>query len=313
MTGLMAFFANSPLPPGPSPLNLILPLASGVIYVVAALFLKRAAESGVDVWRATRTCNIITSILFLPLVFFGGTIPELSKWWQPPTVALLFLIGHLLTLFALRIGDVSITTPVLGLKIILVALLSSALVGQQLTRGLWSAAGLSCVGIALLQFSRPRAGGRVGTTIILAGLAAVAYALFDVLVQKWAHVWGVGLVLPIVMGCTALYSFAFPKTTPPNLLPNANRWLMAGAGCLAVQALMLISSIAIYQHAPLANILYSSRGLWSVLAVWLLGRWLGSREAHHEWRVLAWRLLGAAILVVAIFVAVSDHLRPVAP
>jgi hypothetical protein len=65
---------------------------------------------------------------------------------------------------------------------------------------------------------------------------------------------------------------------------------------------MLVSSIAIYRHAPVANVLYSSRGLWSVLVIWLAGRWLGSSEGRHSRRVFAWRLAGALLLTAAIVV-----------
>jgi O-antigen ligase len=49
-------------------------------------------------------------------------------------------------------------------------------------------------------------------------------------------------------------------------------------------------------------VLYSSRGLWSVLAVWLVGHWFANREQHHGARVLVWRFIGAALLMAAILI-----------
>ena len=43
-------------------------------------------------------------------------------------------------------------------------------------------------------------------------------------------------------------------------------WLAAGAAFFAAQGLMFITSISIYRQATSANVLYSSRGLWSVVA-----------------------------------------------
>src|SRR5688572_33447250 len=108
------------------PFHLILPLAAAVVYVAAALFLKRATESGVGVWRLTRACNFVAAIFFAPLWLLGGTFPS-GLWWQPAAVALIFILGQVLTMLALRIGDVSITTPVLGVKVVLVALLTAVL------------------------------------------------------------------------------------------------------------------------------------------------------------------------------------------
>ncbi len=292
------------------PLQFILPLSAALVYVAAALFLKRATESGADVWRLTRICNFIAGIFFAPLWLLGGNLPS-GLWWQPAGAALLFMLGQILTMMALRIGDVSITTPVLGLKVVLVAVLTSALLREQLAGGVWAAAFLSSVGIALLHFSRPRDGSRVGTTILVAGLAAASYALFDVVVQKWAVAWGAGRFLPVMMGFVAVYSLAFrPARSEPQSAasPKAGAWTIAGAVCLALQAILFVSSIAIYHHAAVANVLYSSRGLWSILAVWAVGHWVGNYEARVSPGQLGWRIAGASLLIIAILCAVWGKL-----
>ena len=296
-------------------MQFILPLAAAVVYVAAALFLKRATETGADIWRLTRTCNFISGIFFFPLWLLGGNLyPE--QWWQPAIAALLFMLGQVFTMLALRVGEVSVTTPVLGLKVVLVALLTAPLLREPLTSGLWTAAFLSSVGIGALNFSRPAAGSRVGTTILIAGLAAASYALFDVLVQKWSATWGAGRFLPVMMGFVALYSL-FLRPSRGNLETNSSQrtaavWTVAGAVCLSVQAILFVSSIAIYRHAAVANVLYSSRGLWSILAVWAVGHWLGNYEGRVGAGHLAWRIAGATTLIVAILCAVWDRLSVLA-
>ena len=66
----------------------------------------------------------------VPFWLLGGTIPEFSLWWQPVVAGALFFAGQVFTLLALTTGDVSVATPVLGLKIVLVALLSVVLIGD---------------------------------------------------------------------------------------------------------------------------------------------------------------------------------------
>src|SRR5688572_21196965 len=233
-------------------LPVLLPVASAVVYVAAALFLKRASEAGAGVWRMTRLCNLVTALLFAPLWLLGGTIPAPSLWWQPAVVALLFLAGQVLTMVSLRIGDVSVVTPVMGLKIILVALMTAALLSERLPVELWVAAGLSSAGIGLLNFSRPAADKPLGKTILTAILAAASYALFDVLVQKWAPVWGAGRFLPVMMGIAAVYALMIrvPAGEAAVLSKKASLWRTCGAVCLGWQAVMLVSSIAVYRHAP---------------------------------------------------------------
>ena len=81
---------------------------------------------------------------------------------------------------------------------------------------------------------------------------------------------------------------------------GATRWLLGGALCLALQSVMFVSTIAFYGQAAVANVIYSTRGLWSVLAVWLVGHWFQNREQHLGRRILAWRLCGAMLLLTAV-------------
>ena len=81
---------------------------------------------------------------------------------------------------------------------------------------------------------------------------------------------------------------------------SATGWVAGGAACFALQGLMFVSSIAIYRQATVANVLYSSRGLWSVVAVWGIGHWFANREQHHGARILVWRFVGAILLMAAL-------------
>ncbi len=170
------------------------------------------------------------------------------------------------------VGGVSVATPVLGVKILLVALLTTMLLQGRVEAILWVAA-LSSVAIGLLGFTRAHSHHRVGRTIVLAGSAAIAYALFDVLVQKWPPGWGAGRFLPVMMAFVAGASFLLRSsrtTNPDPARSEATRfWVVAGAVCLGVQGLLIVSSIALYGQAPVVNVLYSSR-------VWLIGHWFSN-------------------------------------
>ena len=83
-------------------------------------------------------------------------------------------------------------------------------------------------------------------------------------------------------------------------------WLLAGAMCFAVQGLTFITSVSIYRHATVANVLYSSRGLWSVVGVWAIGHWFENREQHLGPKVLVWRFLCAILLMSAILMVLLN-------
>ena len=173
------------------------------------------------------------------------------------------------------------------------------------------AAALSSAGILLLnrRTSTSSAHAPAGPAIVYGGLAAASFGLFDVLVQKWSPAWGAGRFLPITMGCVAAASLALSPAARPwrdGAPPAARRFLRWGAACMAFQAVLFIGSLGLYGRATTANVIYSARGLGSVAAVWLVGSWFGNRERERGGSVLRSRLLGAALLLAAIALALGE-------
>lgn len=323
------------------PFHLLYPLFSSLLFVVGVLFIKRASEARLGVWRITFYCNIIAALVFLALLPMGGQI-HWHAWWQPALVAFLFVIGQVLSFLAIDGGDVSVVTPTMGTKTVLVAWFSSLLLKVDLPWQLWCSAVLSSV--AVLALSRQSAGGSkgkpstpikgsIGRTILISLLAASSYALFDVLVQKWSPAWGAGRFLPIMFGFCALYSLIFIpffSPLPEGVLPltekqsragtlsepavatfdrasqrAAWKWLIIGAFCMGIQALSLITALAVFADATAINVMYSARGLWSVLAVWLVGHWFHNAEKNLDKGTLIWRLIGAGLMTLAIVITLT--------
>lgn len=285
------------------PLPIILPLVAALVYAVAAMLVKRSAELGAGVWRTAFVANLISGLAFQSLLGFGGTFHP-GLWWQPAIVGLCFVGGQWLMFMSLEKGDVSVATPVLGIKILMVAGLVTWLAGEVLRWQLWVAAILATLGIALLNRVRtPSPHHHVGRTLVTACLSAAAFALFDVLVQQWAPAWGVGRLLPLSLGCSAVYSLGFiARFRAPlrELPPAAWPWLLGGTVAMAVQSIVFVFTLATWRQAAAANVIYSSRGLWTVLLVWLFGHWVRSREQQLGAGVLGWRLAGALLMMAAI-------------
>lgn len=285
------------------PIYLLLPLVAAIVYAVGALALKRALFFGLGVWRLTFLCNLAMGFLFLPLLALGGADHPSGRWYQPVVVALVFFMGQTFTFLALQKGDVSVATPVMGIKVILVAFFSTLLVKEPVSSQLWGAACLTTLGIVLLQAGSAVERRLVFPTVALAATSAATFALSDVLVQRWAPLWGIGHFLPLMFGYLAVFSFGFVPffSGPIWPLPRGGRgWVAAGAFLLALQALILAVTFGVFGKATAVNIVFSSRGLMSVLLVWLAGHWFTSAEQHLGGRVLGRRLCGASLLVGAI-------------
>lgn len=284
-------------------MHLFFPLASSILYVIAALFLKQSAANGINIWRTAFVCNATTAILFLILWPLGGEPLIWSLMWQPLVIALLFILAQLLTFIALKIGDVSVATPVMGSKVVLVALFTTLLGAGSVPAPLWIAAVLSAVGIACLNQKGETRNKHTLRTVWLALGAAVAYAIFDVLIMSWTPHWGVGRLLPLVMIMSALLSIGFipfSKNSAPADTRNVSRPLFLGAFFIALQALILVSALGIYGDATAVNVIYSTRGLWSVLAVWWIGHWFANTEREQGGAVFRSRLIGAGCLCAAV-------------
>ncbi len=283
-------------------LMLLLPMISALLWVLGALQLKRAIELGVGAWRATFASNLAVAAFFMLLIPYGGTV-HWELWWQPAGTAALFMVGQVLSYLALQQGDVSIAAPVLGTKIVIVAISTTLLIANDVAPLMWVAALLSSLAIALLNRVKSANHHHVGRTIVLAGISATMYAVFDVLVQKWSPHWGTGRFLPVLMACLAAYSLLLIPTfrgSHRDIPRKAWLSLLGGATATGFQAVLFGLTISQYGNATAANVVYSSRGLWSVILVWLIGDWFGNREQNLGADVLRWRLAGAALMTTAI-------------
>ena len=306
--------ANPPLPRGRSrgsvpalelSLPFFIPLACAFLYVVAALMLKRASALGVGVWRIGFLANWVMFLFFLPgwLGQSGGG-HVWTDYWQPAVSGLLFLGGQMFIFLALQSGDVSVTTPVMGVKVLLVALLSQLLRAGDVPWQWWTGAGLSTAAVALLHFGEPHGQrSRVGRTVLLAGMSALSVSMGDVLLQKWVVGWGSGRYLPPMFLFNALYTFAFvPFFRAPLWALDRRAWLWTGGGALllAINNAGIALAIAVWRTATSVNILYSLRGLVSVGLVWAIGHWFSNDEQHLTPRVFRFRLIGAGLMLAAI-------------
>ncbi len=282
---------------------LFIPLASAFGYPIAAMMLKRASENVGGPWRIAFIANWVLAACFSVLWFSPAEHSiSLANLGHAFIAALLFFIGQVFTFLALSRGDVSVATPVLGSKVIFVALFTALLGAAVVTPAMWCAVLLTAAATALLG-----GGGRVQRDALFRSLlygfsAATVFGLTDVLQQGWVRQWGFNHFAPAMFLWNALLSFTLVPFFRGSLgaLPAASwRWALAGGVVLALQAGGIAWSI-VYIGATTTNVLYNSRGVWSVVLVWTIGHWFGNLEHTHGRAVLIRRLCGSALLLAAI-------------
>jgi drug/metabolite transporter (DMT)-like permease len=273
-------------------------------YSYAAMFSKQALAAGAGVLRL----SFIINLLFVPvfaciLLRHEGAVPW-SQLLYPALTGVLFFMGQLFTFAAIRLGDVSLQTPVMGTKAFFVVMIAALLGVQSISLPMVCAAVVSMLGVALLGFSGGAA-KRVGLTLLLALLSAFFFACSDISVSHYGRAFGASAYLFIAIVVNALLSFMLIPFfhAPLREVPKrAWRWAIVAGVLMAGQALLLNYSLARYQDAASANIFYSTRGLWSVLLGLLLLRFFSAEGEPLSRRLIAMRLGGALLMCVSIVV-----------
>jgi drug/metabolite transporter (DMT)-like permease len=285
-------------------LYLIIPLFSACLYALAALCIKRSIELGMGPWRMAFLSNLLMFLVFGSMLFFNGGQGSFTPWWPPVLGGGLFFIGQVFTFLSLTKGDVSIATPVLGSKVILVAFFLVVFVGDSIGLSVWVAAFLALLGIVLLQSgSAQEQRGKTFRTVVLALISAAAFALSDVVMKKWCPGIGFARYVPVSAGTTILLSvFLIPFFNAPlwRLPVGSGRMVLGGLFLLSLQALGVAISIGIFADAAGTNIVYASRGLWSVLLVWWIGHRFSNVERHEGRTVILSRVVGATLILSAV-------------
>ncbi len=291
---------------------LVLPLGAGFGYACGAIAVKRALGAGVSANWVNFLCNVVMAAFFQVFWIFPGGVMHHSLLLAPIGCGLLFFLGQIFTFRAIASGDVSVATPLLGTKVLLVALFSLFVIGQKLPAAWWIASALASLGIALISFSPGGVHRNLVATVAWSLGAAALFALTDVLVQRSVLLIGYNRFAPVMFGMTGMLSFLYlpflfkKKHCGEDLSgklgfpPGGFFWLMTGTLLLSLQSLGIYSAIGLYGSATVSNILYGSRCLWSVVLVWIFGTLAGapsSQENHAA--VMGWRFAGALLLFVA--------------
>jgi uncharacterized membrane protein len=295
-----------------STLATCLPLASAFGYAVAALILKRATEGGAGPWRIGFVVNLVMALLFQCFWFFspGGRPIELLDVGYACLVGAIFFTGQFFTFLALSKGDVSVTTPVLGAKVLFVAFFAALILHQPLDSSLWIATIMTCVAMALLGGEWRTDRERILPSLVYGGLSALSFATSDILLKNWVGGIGMTRFAPITFGSMAVYSLLLRGRFSAPLSALGTRtlaWAMAGGALLWLQCAGMVLAISLANEVTRTNILYNTRGIWSVLLVWAIGPWFGNQERTVGRKIMFLRLLGAILLLAAVFLAPSRN------
>lgn len=271
---------------------------------------KRALGHGFGVMRYVFLSNLMMLVTFLPMLFFVQNAPDWSRLGWPVLCGTGFFLGQVFTFLAIRWGDVSVQAPVMGTKVVFVATFSVLLQAGPVPLSWWIGALLTTVAIFLLSYTNVE--NRRGTMIalVLSLISSSCFGAVDVVLQREAAGFGSPHAYIVLMMATcALLSLGlipFFRGRLSDMNAQAWKWGLLGTTIIAVQSLGIALAISLYGRATAVNILYSSRGLWSIVLVWAVGSWFASRESEVGTKIMMRRLAGSLLLCVAIVLVLLD-------
>ncbi|MGB0744256.1 MAG: EamA family transporter, partial [Opitutales bacterium] len=167
-------------------------------YAVAAVFSKQALSRGAGILRLSFMVNLAFVPVFATLLFqHEGTI-DWRHLLYPVLTGVLFFIGQLFTFAAIRIGDVSLQTPMMGTKAVFAVLIAAVYGTEAIGFTMFLAAFVAMLGVAFLGFSG-NGTERVGVSISLALLSSLFFAGSDTMVGFYAGNFGVPAFLFIAI------------------------------------------------------------------------------------------------------------------
>jgi drug/metabolite transporter (DMT)-like permease len=295
------------------PFHLLFPLGASILFVLGMMLAKQAIQRGASPWTGTFYGNLWLALAWGAVAVARGEVIPTEAWWHAGIVGLLFVLGQLFTYLAYQFGDVSVATPVFGVKVLMVAALTATLANTPVSNMIWLAGAMASAGVVLIQWSPGSTSlerRRQIITILLAMSAAFSLSLFDVGLQKWAGAWNSYAFLPVMFGTAGIASLVFfPKVDSARRLRETKStwWMLAGTFLMATQATGMCFSLAEFGDAPRINIVYALRGLWGVILAWLFARQLGTSEASVGRPAMIRRLFGAMLLTAAVLLAMTDH------
>jgi drug/metabolite transporter (DMT)-like permease len=245
----------------------------------------------------------------------------LRRGWIAPLVgsAGTYLVGQAVVFTALRRADASRVAPLLGLKIVTLAAITSCLPGGRLDTRQWVAVALSVVAAILLQ----RGGGLPVAALGPIVAACVAFAVSDLCIiglidglQQAALTTGapLGRLHAGSLAMTVTYllcgAVAAIGLVPPSPLRPTGRAAWTGAWRYA--AVWLLCMVTLYAclglvGAVFGTILQSTRGIMAIVIGAALGH-LGwhELETRVDRRTLVRRVVAAALMTAAIAIYVID-------
>jgi drug/metabolite transporter (DMT)-like permease len=327
-------------------LGLGVPVAQSLSYFCSRHVMQQKGRSAITLFAVSHVMMAVAGAAVVLLMPTGGR-PPLRDFIGPLLLCEgAYVVGQLMMFDSVRRAESSVVVPFLGVKVFIVALLSTWILHRDLTMTFWIAVVLCMVSVIVLSpmsfarlwaalTERKRAGAQPGSddtrnqaeaaaqarhradrslVIALALIlgACVGYAFSDIGIKMLNNALAPMGFRGVVFGAACAYALG---GVPAGLIALANRrqitgrmWIEAVPYTVFWIAAVVMLFICIDLADPVtANILQSIRGILIVVLGWGVAK-LGWEHVEGQAPRSVWvrRLIGASVLLVAVVMAVWE-------
>lgn len=283
-------------------------LVAALGYAASMLLVKRAYQGGIRPYQYLIAASFFQLIIYGVILGFAEFPGDFSEMGLLILGAFVFIGAQALTVLAVYHGDASIQTPVMGAKVIFVSLLNVSVLSASLTTDMWIGTIGAATAVFLLGWSRRSGGHPTLPGVLLALGSALLFACSDILIVYASEGLDPLFVVSFIMASSALVmllSLPFVKSSHFRIPRGALPWLLSGSAVFVGQTVIFGLALAFFRTPTLINIMFSTRGIWSLVLLLLFGQLIGIHEAGIERGATTLRVLGAIVMTVAVVVVLT--------
>ena len=282
---------------------ILLPLIGAFLHPFLGVFIQRCTRAGLGLTLIVAVSNLLTAAVFVAYLQPTGGWALHGKDWLAVLNGVFFFTGQWFSARSLKGGDLAVHSSAMGVKLILLAALATA-VGLEVSRPfLVPAAVLACISVFLV------AGGSIAgwkehrATVGFTLLACLFFGINDFMTGWQAKDVGPHRWLVILFCTGGVLSLGLLTTRVGQLkevIRGGNvKWFLLAAGLtLGVQALIVNIAFSEFRQPTLSNVAYSTRGVMAVAFLWIIGQ-------RKTGGVLVKQISGAVLMIVALVLALQ--------
>ncbi|MGQ0619868.1 MAG: EamA family transporter [Panacagrimonas sp.] len=278
-----------------------LTLAAAMLHAVSFTLAKRLWLHSGDAVQIMAFGQVACAVLALPALFWIGLDPLRQQPLGIVAMSAAIVVAQFAFTQAMRTGDASFVVASMGLKLLVVAGLSAWWLGETYRPTVYLGALGALTSLFLLSDGRPPKSMRAVFWVLV---TCSLFAFIDVLIVHLVHqgLSAPALIAYVMVGPTALLL--------PLLLQRVQvRWRLSKAFArdLSFYALtqvaglvLLMFAFAMSGKATIINIVQTSRALWVLPVIYILGAFGLAGLERLTSRQYRWRLAGGALMVFSL-------------